>query len=93
MTSSTINKADTNILSIDPIHFHMKQLYNAYSFFPSITYYRKMEVDVGRIDGSMSSNALMSVSTDIDNWLLGFNAVASSEEIQRQYVSDDDDGQ
>ena len=65
---------------------HMKQLYNAYSFFPSITYYRKIEVDVGRIDASMSSNALINLTTDIDNWLLGFDAVSSAEAIQQQYV-------
>ena len=34
----------------------------------------------------MSSTALTSFCTDIDNWLLGFDAVSSAEEIQRQYV-------
>lgn len=83
---TTTSKQSTNYILIDPVHLHVKQLYNAYAFFPSITYYRKVELDVGKVESSMTTNSLLSVATIADNWLFGFDAFSSAESLQNQYV-------
>ena len=80
------SKQSTNYILIDPVHLHVKQLYNAYAFFPSITYYRKVELDVGKVESSLTINSLLSVATIADNWLFGFDAFSSAESLQNQYV-------
>jgi singapore isolate B (sub-type 7) whole genome shotgun sequence assembly, scaffold_16 len=79
-------KKNVNYLLIDPVHLHVKQLYNAYAFFPSITYYRKVELDVGKVESSLTINSLLSVTTIADNWLFGFDAFSSGESLQNQFV-------
>ena len=64
----------------------MKQLYNAYTFFPSITYYRKVELNVGKVESSLTTNSLLNVATIVDNWLFGFDAFSSAESVQNQFV-------
>lgn len=88
---------DVNSILIDPVHVHMKQLYdcslilmgsyNSYAFFPSITYYRKCEVDVGKLNGHLTTQALNLAINDIDNWLFNFDAVHHGDSIQSQYVA------
>lgn len=77
---------DANSIIIEPVHVHMKQLYNNYSFFPSITYYRKCNVDVGKVDGHVTTSALCHAMNDIDNWLFSFDAVYNGDSIQSQFV-------
>lgn len=60
--------------------------YNIYAFYPQITYYRKCEVDIGKIDGHLTTHALTQTIDDIDNWLFNFDSVYSADSIQSQYV-------
>lgn len=60
--------------------------YNNYAFFPSITYYRKCEVDVGKVNGHITTNALAHAMDDVDNWLFNFDAVYGGDELQSQCV-------
>ena len=59
---------------------------NAYAFFPSITYYRKCDVDVGQLNGSLSAQSLNHVINQVDNWLFSFDAAMHADQIQSQFV-------
>lgn len=76
----------TNKIVIDPIHIHMKQLSSTYAFYPPIVYYRKVDLSVGQVDGCLTANAMVLLLNDLSNWLLQFDAQASGDAIQSQYV-------
>lgn len=78
LTHSSVSPSE-NRVHVEPVHIHMKQLYNSYSFFPVITYYRKCIVDVGKVSGHLASNALLGLANDVDNWLFSFDAAQSKE--------------
>ena len=58
----------------------MKQLYNTYAFFPTITYYRKCIVDVGTVAGHVSSKALLRLAGDVDNWGFSFGVLGQKKD-------------
>ena len=84
------------IITLDPIHFHLKQLFvlcidvlsrnNAYAFYPIITYYRKCDADIGQLNGSLSAQSLNHAITQLDNWLFSFDAAMNADKVQSQFV-------
>ena len=94
--NTSLSTPNQNLLTLDPIHFHLKQLFvlcidvlsrnNAYAFYPIITYYRKCDADIGQLNGSLSAQSLNHAITQLDNWLFSFDAAMNADKVQSQFV-------
>lgn len=101
--NTSLSTPNQNLLTLDPIHIHLKQLYdcvcvfllrrnNAYAFYPIITYYRKCDADIGQLNGSLSAQSLNHAINQLDNWLFSFDAAMNADRVQSQFVRVDSPG-
>ena len=82
--NTSLSTPNQNLLTLDPIHFHLKQLFvlcidvlsrnNAYAFYPIITYYRKCDADIGQLNGSLSAQGHHS-RNDIHPYFKSYNDI------------------